>query len=229
MSVYQKIAAISAALSKAGVAKSHYNKEQKFHFRSIDDIYNALAPLLVEEKLLILPRALSRTASQHPSKNGGTLFYVVVEVEYDIVSAEDGTVHTIKSFGEAMDGGDKATGKAMSSAYKSAVLQAFCIPVASQDPDSESPEVATAGNGAAAPAPDSSRPAPSAPAVRALSGRALDELVSATRGKVAACASEPGLNRLWIQTIAGLDVPTQQKLAPVFKARKKALLQPAAT
>jgi hypothetical protein len=224
MSVYQKIAAISAALARNGVAKSHFNKDQKFHFRSIDDIYNALAPLLVEEKLLILPRALSRTASQHQTKNGGTLFYVVVEVEYDIVSAEDGTMHTIKSFGEAMDSSDKATGKAMSSAYKSAVLQAFCIPTASQDADAESPEVETI-SGAAGPAESPGEPSRATSAARSFSGRALDELIAATRQKAAACGSESGLNILWIKTIAGLDTGTQQKLAHIFKDRKKALLQ----
>lgn len=224
MSVYQKIAAISAALARNGVAKSHFNKDQKFHFRSIDDIYNALAPLLVEEKLLILPRALSRTASQHPTKNGGTLFYVVVEVEYDIVSAEDGTMHTIKSFGEAMDSSDKATGKAMSSAYKSAVLQAFCIPTASQDADAESPEVGSA-TGAAGPAASSPEPGKPQDGTRALAGRALDDLIAATREKAAACGSEAGLSSLWIKTIAGLDTATQQKLAHIFKNRKKALLQ----
>lgn len=223
MSVYQKIAAISAALARNGVAKSHYNRDQKFHFRSIDDIYNALAPLLVEEGLLILPRALSRTASQHPTKNGGTLFYVVVEVEYDIVSAEDGTLHTIKSFGEAMDSSDKATGKAMSSAYKSAVLQAFCIPTASQDADAESPEVGAV----AGPAEPSPQPGKTASAARSFAGRALDELMAATRQKVGACDSEAGLNLLWIKTIAGVDVATQQQLRKIFKDRKKALLETA--
>ena len=34
----------------------------------------------------------------------------------------------MKTFGEAMDSGDKATNKAMSAAYKYAALQAFAIP-----------------------------------------------------------------------------------------------------
>jgi hypothetical protein len=35
----------------------------------------------------------------------------------------------IESFGEALDNGDKATSKAMTAAYKYAILQAFCIPI----------------------------------------------------------------------------------------------------
>src|SRR6478736_352439 len=45
-----------------------------------------------------------------------------------MVSAIDGTKHTVATFGEAMDSGDKATNKAMSAAYKYAAFQAFCIP-----------------------------------------------------------------------------------------------------
>jgi len=56
------------------------------------------------------------------------LFYVVVDAEYDFISAEDGTRHTAKVYGEAMDSADKATNKAMSAAYKYACLQTFCIP-----------------------------------------------------------------------------------------------------
>jgi hypothetical protein len=51
-------------------------------------------------------------------KSGSSLFYVVVEVEFDFVSSHDGTKHTVKTFGQAMDSGDKATNKAMSAAYK---------------------------------------------------------------------------------------------------------------
>ena len=62
------------------------------------------------------------------SKSGGNLFYVTVEAEFDLVAAEDGSKHTIRTFGEAMDSGDKATNKAMSAAYKYAAMQAFSIP-----------------------------------------------------------------------------------------------------
>ncbi len=34
----------------------------------------------------------------------------------------------MKTYGEAMDSGDKSTNKAMSAAYKYAAMQAFCIP-----------------------------------------------------------------------------------------------------
>ena len=53
--------------------------------------------------------------------------------EFDFVSAEDGSKHIVKTFGEAMDSGDKATNKAMSAAYKYACFQAFSIPTESDN------------------------------------------------------------------------------------------------
>ena len=52
------------------------------------------------------------------SKPLWTLFYVTVEAEFDFVSSEDGSAHVVRTFGEAMDSGDKATNKAMSAAYR---------------------------------------------------------------------------------------------------------------
>lgn len=144
MSVYKAINAVQAALSKTGIAKDRTNSQGSgYKFRGIDDVYNAVAPLLAEHGLCILPRVLSRTCEERVSKNGGALFYVTVESEFDFVCAEDGSTHTVKTFGEAMDSGDKATNKAMSAAYKYAAFQAFSIPTeGDNDADSHTHEVA---------------------------------------------------------------------------------------
>lgn len=143
MKVYQAINKVQAALAKTGIAKSRTNSQGSgYQFRGIDDVYNAVAPLLAEYGLCILPRVLARTCQERTSKNGGALFYVTVESEFDFVSAEDGSKHTVKTFGEAMDSGDKATNKAMSAAYKYAAFQAFSIPTeGDNDADNASHEV----------------------------------------------------------------------------------------
>lgn len=126
--VYLAIAFITEALAKAGISKDRKNTQQGFSFRGIDDVYNALGPLLAKHKVCILPRCLERLVSERETKSGGVLFSVTVAVEFDIVSAEDGSSHTVKMYGEAMDSGDKATNKAMSAAYKYMALEVFCIP-----------------------------------------------------------------------------------------------------
>lgn len=143
MKVYQAINAVQGALAKTGITKARRNTQGSgYNFRGIDDVYNAIAPLLSTHGLCILPRVLARQCEERTSKNGGALFYVTVEAEFDFVSAEDGSKHTVRTFGEAMDSGDKATNKAMSAAYKYAAFQAFSIPTESDnDADAHSHEV----------------------------------------------------------------------------------------
>jgi hypothetical protein len=137
MKIYKAINAVQTELSTIGITKDKQGAGYKF--RGIDDVYNAISPLLAKHGLCILPRVLTRECVERVSKAGGALFYVTVEVEFDFVSAEDGSKHTVKTFGEAMDSSDKATNKAMSAAYKYAAFQAFSIPTeADNDADSSS-------------------------------------------------------------------------------------------
>lgn len=144
MSVYKAINAVQSAISKTGIAKDRTNSQGSgYKFRGIDDVYNALAPLLAEHGLCVIPRMLKRECVERQSKNGGALFYVTVEAEFDFVAASDGTIHTARTFGEAMDSGDKATNKAMSAAYKYAAFQTFAIPTeGDNDADAHTHDVA---------------------------------------------------------------------------------------
>lgn len=126
--VYAAIAKVATAIASEGIAKNKKNTQQGYTFRGIDDIYNALSRSISDAGLVIIPRIVKREVREMPSKSGGVLFYVTVEAEYDFVSVEDGSTHTARVFGEAMDSGDKATNKAMSAAYKYLCLQTFCIP-----------------------------------------------------------------------------------------------------
>lgn len=129
MNVYQCINKVQSALAKKGISKDRTaDQGARFKFRGIDDVYNALSPLLAECGLCILPRMLSRHCEERQSSAGKALFYVTIEAEFDFISAEDGTRHTVRTFGEAMDSSDKATNKAMSASYKYACMQALCIP-----------------------------------------------------------------------------------------------------
>jgi hypothetical protein len=126
--VYAAINAVQADLTKEGITKNRKNQQQGYSFRGIDDVFNALSPLMAKHGLCILPRILSRECVERQTAKGGTLFYVTVEAEFDFVSSKDASTHMVRTFGEAMDSADKATNKAMSAAYKYACLQAFAIP-----------------------------------------------------------------------------------------------------
>ncbi|WFL66413.1 ERF family protein [Pantoea sp. X85] len=144
MSVYKAISAVAKEMAEKGISKDRKNVQQNFQFRGIDQVYNALAPMLAKHGLVILPRITERTVTERTTQKGGVLFYVVVKAEFDFVATEDGSIHTVTTYGEAMDSGDKATNKAMSIAYKYAAFQAFCIPTeeTAVDPDAEVHHVA---------------------------------------------------------------------------------------
>lgn len=138
MKVYAAIGAVSAAMSHTGISKGRKNQQQGYNFRGIDDVLNALSTALVGAGLVILPRCVERIVVERETKNGGALFNVTCRVEFDLVSTEDGSKHTVSTYGEAMDSADKATNKAMSAAYKYLALLVFCIPTeASPETDAD--------------------------------------------------------------------------------------------
>jgi hypothetical protein len=135
--VYSAINAVAAELARTGIGKLRTNQQEKYQFRGIDDVYNRLSPALAAHKLCILPRVQERTCAERNGHQGSVLISVSVKVAFDLVSAEDGSVHAIETYGEALDAGDKATSKAITAAFKYAVLQTFCIPVVgTEDADS---------------------------------------------------------------------------------------------
>lgn len=127
--VYTGIVGVMTDLAAEGISKDRKNTQGSgYNFRGIDDVYNALSKSLSKNRLVIIPRVLSRENVERSSKSGGALFYTTVDVEFDIVSAVDGSKHTARTVGEAMDSGDKSSNKAMSAAYKYMAFQTFCIP-----------------------------------------------------------------------------------------------------
>ena len=146
MKVYQAINQVQTDLAKLGIAKDRTNQQgNSYKFRGIDDVYNAIAPLLAKHGLCILPRMVSRQCIERQTAKGSAIFYVTVEAEFDFVAAEDGSKHTVRTFGEAMDMSDKATNKAMSAAYKYAAFQAFAIPTeGDNDADAHTHQIVSA-------------------------------------------------------------------------------------
>jgi hypothetical protein len=141
--VFSAIAAVMLEIGASGISKGRNNSQQGYSFRGIDDVLNELSPVLAKHKLCVLPRMIAREVVERQTRNGGALFNVTVEAEFDLVCAEDGSMHTIRTFGEAMDSADKATNKAMSAAYKYAAIQAFCIPTeGDNDADAQTHDVA---------------------------------------------------------------------------------------
>jgi hypothetical protein len=129
------------------IGKSRKNSSQGYNFRGVDDVLNALQPVLIKNNLIILPTIVDSKITEHTSKSGGTLFRAVCNMQFTLISAEDGSTLCAIYTGEAMDSGDKATNKAMSTAYKYFCFQTFCIPTDEvKDSETETHEVAQNNN-----------------------------------------------------------------------------------
>lgn len=145
--IYAAIAAVMAEVGKEGISKDRRNEQQGYKFRGIDDVYNALAPMLAKHDLIVIPRCLSRELVERKNAKGNPLFYVTCQVEFTLVCSLDGSSIQAVTYGEAMDSADKATNKAMSAAYKYMAMQTFCIPTeGDNDADATTHEVAPAAD-----------------------------------------------------------------------------------
>ena len=142
MNIYKAMASV---MEDCGyVAKNDKNEQQRYKYRGIDAVMNALNPALRKNKVFVVPEVLDQTREERTTNKGGLLIYSVVKVRYTFY-ADDGSSVQAVVIGEGMDSGDKATNKAMSAAFKYACFQAFCIPTEEmKDSEEDSPEPAPA-------------------------------------------------------------------------------------
>lgn len=120
------------------IGKNKKNQSQGFSYRGIDDVYNALNPLLAKHGVFTAPEVLKIEREHVVNQKGTNLNYSIVTMKH-VFFAEDGSCVSTTVVGEGMDSGDKATNKAMAIAHKYALFQIFCIPTEDVvDPDAES-------------------------------------------------------------------------------------------
>jgi hypothetical protein len=208
--VFAAIQHVMADVAKLGVGKNQKNTQQNFIYRGIDDVMDALAPLLPKHSLVILPSVLDHRMTERESRSGGKLFHTLLKLQYKFVSPLDGSTEVVGPFyGEAMDSGDKSTSKAMAIAYKYMCLQAFNIPINPvDDPDASTHEVAAAQNESRAEglpqhAPAApSVPRSSAPAALNLGATAPEDVPAGADGKprVARSGGDFGYGRKFATT-----------------------------
>lgn len=142
--IFSKIPAIMADVPTIG--KNRKNQAQGYQFRGIDDMYNELHEIFVRHKVFFTSKVLNSEREERQTKSGGTMIYSTIDVEFTFY-AEDGSSIISVMKGEAMDSGDKASNKAMSTALKYALMQLLMIPTEDlKDTEYESPEVKPKSN-----------------------------------------------------------------------------------
>ena len=140
--IYQAIAAV---MNEVGaVSKDATNQYDKYRYRSIDAVMNAMHPAMAKHHVFVTPEVLEHIREDRLSKKNDPMVYSIAKVRYTFWTDDGSSVQAVV-FGEGSDRGDKSMNKAMSAAFKSALFQIFCIPTEEMiNSEKDSPEMAPA-------------------------------------------------------------------------------------
>lgn len=140
ISAAQSIVGVMRAVSH--VAKREENKDQKYSFRGIDAVVNAVGPALRTVGGFIVPTVKEIRYERGLTRNGGALLESYLTVQYAWHGTDGGAPIVSEVVAEAKDTSDKGTAKAMSVAYRTYLLQVLMLPTDDRDPDADSIEAA---------------------------------------------------------------------------------------
>jgi hypothetical protein len=135
---------LTKVMTDAGaVRKSDFNSHQKFNFRGIDAVINAVSPALRNHGVVVVPTVISSDyESVQVGQNRTVMGHARITITYTFYAPDGSNVAATVS-AESMDSGDKATAKAYSVAFRTALLQTLCLPTDEADPDSDTYERST--------------------------------------------------------------------------------------
>jgi hypothetical protein len=131
--IIQLVASVMTDVTHVG--KDGWNPGQKFKFRGIDAVVNAVGPAL--RKAGVVPTPVLETVTYRDILTGGNrtpMQQCTVQVRYQFWGPAGDHLDVVVP-GEAFDSGDKGTAKAMSVAYRTALLQLLALPTDEPDPD----------------------------------------------------------------------------------------------
>jgi hypothetical protein len=152
--IHTRMLAVMADIGAVG--KDRTNTFHKYAFRGIDDMYNAVQPAMVKNGIYCTPRLVDKAVERVTTQENKPAVHAILTVDHHFFAPDGSTVVT-RTVGEAIDTGDKACNKAMSAAYKYALMETFCIPTeGDNDTENHSHEL---GKGQ----PPAAKPAAAAP------------------------------------------------------------------
>lgn len=149
------------------VGKEGFNEQQRYRFRGIDGVMNAVGPALRKAGVVVIPILDTAEHRDVQTSTGKSSRETTVTVTYRFHGPHGDYIDT-RVPGESMDFGDKGTPKAMSVAFRTALLQVLCLPTDEPDSDDQTYERAPTTPPAATPKRTAQRrtqprPAPAQP------------------------------------------------------------------
>ncbi len=99
-----------------------------YPFVQVGDAADYIRNALASRQVTMMPTDIDITGHvDRPTRSGGTMTTVDLRVTWTLTDGETGETFAIQSFGAGADGGDKYSGKAMTSAMKYAFLAGFLL------------------------------------------------------------------------------------------------------
>ena len=140
--IYEAMNRVMEAIG--AIQKKDMNTYDKYKYRGIDAVYNAVQPALVKNGVFIVPKLESIEQTERMSKKGDAQIHTKVTVRFTFYAKDGSSVECVFP-GEAVDRSDKSINKAMTAAFKYCIFETFCIPTEDlNDADKDSPDIGTA-------------------------------------------------------------------------------------
>jgi hypothetical protein len=145
--VYEALQAVAEEVG--AIAKAQVNQQQKFSYRGIDDVLNAIHQPMATHGVFFAPHGYELLdMSERTTRSGAAQLHLLAVVTYRIYGPA-GDFFDTQVIAEALDTSDKAASKLMSMAFKYLAFQLLSIPVAGMDDgDRETLERGTASHSA---------------------------------------------------------------------------------
>lgn len=145
MSLYTKMLAVMSETE--GLSKDMSVGYGNNSYRAVSEsaVLNVIKPLLKKHGLVIFPIKIEAEnwKDEFTTKNGdSTRLITQVKATYKIVDTETGESETLETVGHGVDTQDKASGKAMTYAYKALLQKTFCM-FSGEDTDNEHSDAIT--------------------------------------------------------------------------------------
>lgn len=135
--VFEAVAAVMDEVKAVG--KDGQNTFDKYNFRGIDGVMNAVGPALRAHKVIAVPMVDHAEYGTSTTGKGAVMTTVRIKMTVRWYGPSGDHFDTVV-WGEAFDRGDKATAKAHSVAFRTAMLETLCLPTQEPDPDEHSYE-----------------------------------------------------------------------------------------
>lgn len=129
------VQALSAVMNEVkAVTKDGKNTFDKYNFRGIDGTMNAVGPALRNHGVIAVPMVTELEHGTVTTGKGAVMTTVNLKMTVRWYGPAGDFIESI-TWGEAFDRGDKATAKAHSVAFRTAMLETLCLPTQEPDPD----------------------------------------------------------------------------------------------